>query len=59
MEQVIPKNQRIQKIIESVRRKITFFSAPTQLIVNNLSGNSLVVSSNPDFGKKICKNINE
>ncbi|OZH55838.1 hypothetical protein AFK68_02005, partial [Hydrocoleum sp. CS-953] len=59
MEQIIQKNQRIKKIIDSVRGKITFFSAPTQLILNNSSGKSLVVSSNPDFGKKICKNIDE
>ncbi|MGD1703866.1 pentapeptide repeat-containing protein [Dapis sp. BLCC M229] len=59
MEQIIQKNQRINKIIDSVRANITFFSAPTQLILNNSSGKSLVVSSNPDFGKKICKNIDE
>ncbi|MDY7003659.1 MAG: pentapeptide repeat-containing protein [Cyanobacteriota bacterium] len=52
MEKLVKKNQRIQTIIESVRRKITFFSSPTQLILNNSSGQSLVVSSNPDFDQK-------
>ena len=59
MEQIIKKNLRIKKVIESVRSKISFFSAPTQLILNNSSGKSLVVSANPNFGKKICQNITE
>ncbi|NEP04878.1 MAG: pentapeptide repeat-containing protein [Okeania sp. SIO2G4] len=59
MEQLVKKNQRIQTIIESVRHKIAFFSSPTQLILNNSSGQSLVLSSNPGFGKKNCQNITE
>ncbi|NET40513.1 pentapeptide repeat-containing protein [Okeania sp. SIO2B3] len=59
MKQLVKKNQRIQTIIESVRGKIAFFSSPTQLILNNSTGQSLVVSSNPNFGKKNCQNIKE
>ncbi|MGB3511673.1 MAG: pentapeptide repeat-containing protein [Microcoleaceae cyanobacterium] len=59
MEQLIKKNRRIQKVIESVRQNISFFSAPTQLILNSSSGGNLIVSTNPGFGKKFCKNTNE
>ncbi len=58
MEQLVKKNRRIQKVIESVRQNISFFSAPTQLILNNSSGGSLTVSTNPNFGKKFSKNVN-
>ncbi|NEQ41570.1 MAG: pentapeptide repeat-containing protein [Okeania sp. SIO3I5] len=56
MAELIQKNQRIKKILESFRHNINFFSAPTKLILNNSSGKSLVVSSNPDFGENISKN---
>ena len=57
MGQAEKKNQKIKKIIEFVRGKITFFSIPTQLILNNLRSESLVVKRNPDVWKKICNNM--